>query len=140
MNTMTQAPAVANYASQAANHSPAFYDAVERATLVAYVDLAVTAWPIDLMDYLAERAIANGAEARHFMATYLEDALPSDPTSDRLERALEGMKAAETEAARALVHALGERPGAIAPVDYPTIVRAYVAARNAAGHTFSVRR
>lgn len=137
--SMFDAPAVTNYRSQNAGSqagTQAFKEAAIRLTGIAYVPGDSTAFPMDLLDYLAERVIAHSLASRVYMSGLMREAC----SAEELHTWNASMKSAETEAGRTLLVAAGIRPDAIAPVDYPTLVQVYVNARNAAGFRFPVRR
>lgn len=137
--SMFDAPAVTQYRSlnQGTDKgTQAFREAAIRLTGVAYVPGDSAAFPMDLMDYLAERVVAHSFASRRAIADLMRDVT----TQEQVQDMAASMKATETEAARTLLVAAGIRPEAIAPVDYPTLVQVYVNARNAAGYRFPVKR
>lgn len=138
MDTNTATQTTASYQSQnqgTEDGTVAFHDALERVAAVGSLSVLASAWPLHLMDYLAERVERHSLASRVAMMDLMRDAI----SQDALQSLAVTMKATETEAARAFLVAADIRPGAIAPVDYPTVTRAYIAARSAAGCTFSVR-
>jgi hypothetical protein len=101
----------------------AFSEALYRVAEAA-LNLPTNGLPADLLDYLAARVEASSGEARRHAATLLDD------TDGRFATFLDG---AARESGRTFVVALGLPVDLIAPVDYPTLTRYWIACRNAYG-------
>jgi hypothetical protein len=133
-NTMN---ATTTYASQNKGTqagTDAFAVALERVQQIARLNQALQ-FDLRLLDYLAARVETHNLESRLEMADTIRPVVAQADLQDTMLR----MSTIETEAARTFLVAAGIDVAKIAPVDYPTLTRAYVAARSESGHTFAAR-
>jgi hypothetical protein len=102
-----------------------------QATLITDAVIAGTISPelLPLADDLAARVERHGIETRRELVVYLEASLNDQALATMHDR----LKVIESEAARTVLLILGVPVAKVAPVDYPTLVRAYLVARNAVG-------